>query len=336
MASPAAAAAAVAGGITQSAAAATAVVKTHLAAYFQHVRFPLINAQSLDTVVEASNLVDPALLYEAYRFHSTGRVVEGSVRFRKRGSSGGATHVGSHVGQQHALATPQPVIASTMAASMGAAAYSPYSSPTPFSPGDAGLAAGSTPTMPWQTPLSQYPQNVSQGSPPAAGRGGAAAVSPPLQRMPSPQAATATAAAGPAGIGAGGVHSPTPPYAPAAWQQQAAQTQRQSQQVAAAATATPPATAAVAQKKSAHSIVSSGNPALTAAKVQWLSMCDFIPATELVLAVNEALQLGGSGASGGGATFGQVRRRSGRYPAIIIIIRSSTTHTVLVTRVGSS
>ena len=67
-------------------AAATASVKENLAAYLAHVRFPLIDGKSLDTHVESTGLVDESLLFEAYRFHSSGRMVHNSPRFRQRGS----------------------------------------------------------------------------------------------------------------------------------------------------------------------------------------------------------------------------------------------------------
>ena len=66
--------------------AATASVKENLAAYLAHVRFPLIDGKSLDGQVESTGLVDESLLFEAYRFHSSGRMVHNSPRFRQRGS----------------------------------------------------------------------------------------------------------------------------------------------------------------------------------------------------------------------------------------------------------
>lgn len=72
---------------TLATAAATSSVKENLAAYLAHVRFPLIDGKSLDSHVESTGLVDESLLFEAYRFHSSGRIARGSSRFRRRGGS---------------------------------------------------------------------------------------------------------------------------------------------------------------------------------------------------------------------------------------------------------
>jgi hypothetical protein len=82
---PASPAAAVPVNASATAAAAAASVKENLAAYLAHIRFPLIDGKSLDSAVESTGLVDESLLFEAYRFHSSGRMLHSSPRFRRRG-----------------------------------------------------------------------------------------------------------------------------------------------------------------------------------------------------------------------------------------------------------
>ena len=52
-----------------------------------HVRFPLIDGKAIHDDVEPSGLVSDALLFEAYRYHASGVIIEGNARFRPRSAS---------------------------------------------------------------------------------------------------------------------------------------------------------------------------------------------------------------------------------------------------------
>ena len=62
-------------------------MKEQLAPLLVHVRFPLIDGKAIHDDVEPSGLVSDALLFEAYRYHASGVIIEGNARFRPRSAS---------------------------------------------------------------------------------------------------------------------------------------------------------------------------------------------------------------------------------------------------------
>lgn len=205
--SPAAAAPANPGATAANAAA----VKANLAAYLGHIRFPLIDGKSLDSVVEASGLVDEALLLEAYRFHSSGRLIQSSPRFRRRG---GGVALPRGMGSQQTGAQQTPAH-STQRGSMASSKASPQRgsptgvkptpkptpgpapAPTPVKPqasntaANPGVAAAATPHAP-NTPKTRGPHPPSSPAPktpaaptasPSPGNGGVPTLTPQLNAL---------------------------------------------------------------------------------------------------------------------------------------------------------
>lgn len=241
---------------TSASSVSTDTLASNLEAYIQHIRkaelpapkayksdssqaapsngcfaagFPLIDGVSLDTVVEASGVVSKDLLYEAYRYHCSGRVVPGSSRFRPR--SGGISR--------------GPIT--------GAATTLSSRSLTPQiqTPSLAAHAAGTSTTP--------HPENVLASTPNGQSWSWQAPPPPTVVEAPSQCVADQSTSL---------AMTTTPTAAPPA---------RQALQQDATAVRQPASPQALA------------NTSLTA---QWLRMCDFIPATELIVSVHELLGQG--------------------------------------------